>query len=129
MKKYHDPLHIPYQEYTVVYKGQEMFMLNKQLLDRQNCWENLEKLKELHVEQLVVYEEMSNTDDELLLKMYDSLLDQINTELQREWKFTEDINYIQFWIRPKCTCPKLDNYDRYPYGYYVVNMTCPLHGE
>lgn len=34
-----------------------------------------------------------------------------------------------FWIRPKCTCPKLDNDDRYPYGYYVVNMTCPLHGE
>ena len=34
---YRDPLHVSYERLTVVYNGKEMFMLNKRLLDRQNC--------------------------------------------------------------------------------------------
>lgn len=48
--------------------------------------------------------------------------------LQRAWGFEEDKNYHRFWDLPGCLCPKMDNNDNYPSGYYYVNFGCPLHG-
>ena len=49
--------------------------------------------------------------------------------LQKLWGFPEDENYIRWWWVPKCTCPKLDNDDNYPIGYYTTSMYCPLRGN
>lgn len=49
--------------------------------------------------------------------------------LQKLWKFKVDENYIRFWEFPYCTCPKMDNEDRYPTGHYIVHGDCPVHGE
>ncbi len=38
-------------------------------------------------------------------------------------------NLVRFWELPHCTCPFMDNHDRYPYGHYVVNCSCPVHGS
>ena len=48
--------------------------------------------------------------------------------LQEKWGFARDANYHKWWYVPKCSCPKLDNDDAYPLGYYAVNMDCPVHG-
>ena len=48
--------------------------------------------------------------------------------LQKVWKFDNNDSYIKFWTFPKCTCPKMDNEDRYPIGFYIVNGECPIHG-
>ena len=50
-------------------------------------------------------------------------------KLQKLWKFEEDDNYIKFWTFPGCTCPNMDNEDNYPYGRYVQNMDCRVHGN
>ena len=124
-----DPLHVSYEELVVYFEGKAMFMLNKVLLDKQVCWENLNKIKEKHVERLYLEKEMENTDDRDLLKLFDALYDLIECELQELWKFDLDRNFHVFWKRPKCSCPKLDNNDRYPTGFYIKSVLCPLHGD
>lgn len=50
-------------------------------------------------------------------------------ELQKLWGFPEDQQYHKFWKMQGCTCPKMDNEDAYPTGFYVNNGSCPLHGH
>lgn len=131
MKKYRDCLHIPTAE-LIVYDqyGNEKSIVNKRLLDQQNAWSNLEKIKAKHYERILIYTEMENIKrDNKLLRLYDELCTELEFELQGLWKFDRDINFHMFWQRPQCSCPKLDNQDRYPHGHYIINDECPLHGR
>ena len=58
-----------------------------------------------------------------------SSLPSIETALQVLWGFPTDINYYRFWEVPCCICPRMDNEDSYPSGYYVINSQCWLHGD
>ena len=126
-QSYKDPLHVPYSELVVKHKGKEVYMMNKRLLDQQNCWENLEKIKAAHVKKLDIYDLISATDSPINLKYYAKLLMEIEFELQGLWKFSLDYNFHRIWEYPKCACPKMDNLDRYPHGHIIV-ANCPLHG-
>ena len=101
--------------------------LNPQLIDRQDCWENVDDLVTKHKEKLDIYENILKEDDKEKLKEYAKKITEIEFELQRLWKFKQDRNYHRFWETPKCTCPKLDNEENYPIGYYTVSEDCPLH--
>lgn len=48
--------------------------------------------------------------------------------LQDTWKFERNPNYFREWTLPGCTCPKMDNEDRYPYGR-VISDSCLIHGK
>lgn len=48
--------------------------------------------------------------------------------LQKLWKFPEDDKYIKFWEFGGCTCPKMDNDDRYPTEHYITVENCKVHG-
>ena len=63
------------------------------------------------------------------LREWDDICTNLEFRLQKAWGFTQDINFHKFWERPRCTCPKMDNDDNYPHGYYTTSMDCPLHGE
>jgi len=63
-----------------------------------------------------------------VLRFYDSILEEIEFNLQELWGFEKNKNYHRFWERPYCTCPKMDNDDAYPYGLYVISSSCILHG-
>lgn len=63
------------------------------------------------------------------LKQIAAGLPEIELQLQRLWGFEENLNYYKFWLVPYCHCPRIDNEDNYPYGYYVINCGCPIHGN
>lgn len=126
--KYFDPLHVPSARLVVSHKGKEVLMLNKDLLDRQNCWENLEHIKAGHRARLELEDKMKATDDQALLKALDRAYTEVEFRLQDFWGFDRNINFHKFWNRPKCQCPRMDNEDAYPTGYYVRTDSCPLHG-
>jgi hypothetical protein len=63
-----------------------------------------------------------------LLPLMDDVCRSIEFELQDAWHFPRDMNYHRFWDRPRCTCPKIDNEDNWPHGYYTIVTSCPLHG-
>ena len=119
-----DPLHVPYEKLTVYYKNKPQLILNKELLDSQNCWENLYEIKKLHLHRLKVEEAIANGNTKLLPKWTE-----IQFKLQKAWKFPEDAKYHAFWTIPGCNCPKMDNNDRYPLGNYIVNEKCKIHGK
>ena len=129
MVKYKDPLHIPSAQLVVSHNGKEILLLNKALLDQQNCWKNLDKLKALHEERLELEDMMHASNDPGFLILCDTLYTQIEFELQDAWGFPRNANFHRFWMRPKCTCPHIDNEDSYPFGFYVTVGNCPLHGK
>jgi hypothetical protein len=63
------------------------------------------------------------------LPTWDSKCTELEFQLQKAWGFQQDSKYHKFWERPRCTCPKMDNDDGYPYGYYTISGVCPLHGS
>lgn len=126
--KYNDPLHVGWDQLTVKYNDKDIFILNKALLDRQLCWENLEEIKETHWLKCMFYEMIMETDDAKELKELGKDLTECEFYLQELWKFEKDTRFHRFWEYPKCTCPKMDNNDSWGSGYNVVTKSCPLHG-
>jgi len=89
--------------------------------------ETIEKINNLHVLREKIYYEMIR-EEEKRLPFYDDELNKIELELQELWGFEMNTDYIKFWERPRCECPKIDNDDAYPSGFYTINENCPLHG-
>lgn len=104
-------------------------VLNKDLIIKQNLSdEEVEQLESLHRER-VILEHLIETSIEEDIKSYANLHLENNRELQKAWKFEVDDKYYRFWDLPKCGCPKMDNDDNYPSGYYYKNNNCLLHGN
>jgi len=59
---------------------------------------------------------------------YKEFWEQNEYRLQELWGFPKDPNYHKFWEMSGCTCPKIDNEDSYPTGFYIHTQNCPLHG-
>lgn len=103
--------------------------INKLLVERQNIdSDGLKLIKELHKIKYSVLKQMEETDDSNKLKELANNITDIENKLQKAWKFPVNSDYHRFWSVPKCECPKMDNEDRYPYGEYIINKSCPIHG-
>lgn len=117
---------------AVVYNGKPMYYLNPQLIERQGVTdEQLERLKELHIKKLKLFDEMSATDDTAKLKEGARRLAAIEFALQDNWNFPRDPGMHQWYLIPKCTCPLKDNMDyRYPGSTHrIYDEDCPVHGR
>lgn len=90
--------------------------------------DDVDRLKFLHIGKYNLIKQMEQTDDKYLLRMFGGMITLIEFELQRSWKFPMDKKFHRFWDLPKCSCPKIDNDDRYPTGIYVTSQNCPIHG-
>jgi hypothetical protein len=102
---------------------------NPKLLKIQNVERNEHGINALHEVKEQIFELMETENDVNQLRHYDQQLEGIEFKLQELWHFPKDKKFHKFWKRPKCTCPKMDNEDRYPFGYYVISADCPLHGD
>ncbi len=107
-------------------------MINEALADKQGLSEQeRNEINTLHSKRSNIIKQISNTKIsnkktiQRLLKRWS----EIEFELQEAWKFEKDANFHRFWELPHCKCPKMDNDDNYPHGYYVIVENCPLHGE
>lgn len=110
-------------------KNEPIFMLNENLMIRQNVLHNLEDIKMVHQTKLEIYEMIRYETDHKLLKEYARDLTLCEFELQKLWGFPEDINFHRFWQTPKCECPKVDNEEAYGTKYSIRTLNCPLHGS
>lgn len=100
--------------------GINYLLFNQMTLDR---WA---AIQELHFWRLCLHELMEDCPKKDL-RDYDDLYTGLELELQRRWGFEMDVGYHRWWRRPRCTCPPMDNADRYPGGPWVVSNNCPLH--
>ena len=119
-----------YKQYAVIFKGYVQSFINPEMLIQQKIStesDTFKKLKEAQAERISIFYQMELTDDENLLAKLDSAFTANEFYLQNLWGFEENIDFHKFWEAPKCTCPKLDNNDQYPTGYYSYNQSCPIH--
>jgi len=124
---YKDPLHVPYKDLEIKYKDRSL-ILNKSLIDSQNCWCNVSNIKDLHLLKMQIMDFMDTCEDNKWLRNLGETLRRLEFALQRLWGFPEDKNYHRWWYHSKCSCPKMDNDDAYPTGYSYISGDCPLHG-
>lgn len=117
------------QKYVVKY-GKKFVVLNENLIKAKNLSnKQIERIKDLHLQKMKVFEKMEKTNNSFKLREFNDNLDEIEKELQLAWGFPYNTNYFKFWERPKCSCPKMDNNDRYPSKYYIYNNNCKIHGK
>ena len=105
--------------------------LNERLILQQKLSESeVEHILRLHELKLKVCAKMEALPpDNPEVEVGAKVLEQLEFLLQEAWKFPRNANFHRFWEMPHCTCPKMDNEDAYPSGYYVKSLCCPVHGE
>jgi len=107
-----------------------MIILNEALLEKQGITEEGEALiRQLHIAKNRVFEEIEQTDSPVLLEELVDIVTSLEFSLQRAWGFPQSTAFHRFWTMPKCTCPKMDNEDRYGTKQFVIAARCPLHGN
>jgi len=58
------------------------------------------------------------------------LIEEIEFLMQRAWGFEEDAAFHTWWYQaPHCTCPPIDNAERFGSKNKVIRQDCPLHGK
>lgn len=109
--------------------GQILYIINPFILNQHNAWDNLEEIRDMHTLKHVIFLDIEQETNPKRLKELDLAVQEVEFQLQDLWGFPRHAGFHKFWNRPKCTCPKLDNEDNYPTGFYVINKECPLHGN
>ena len=116
---------------TVYWNGKVNMYLNPLLVMKQGLTEKeIETLKALHLIRLGLFDTLANTECRRLLRAGVILIEQCEFAMQRAWRFEENVNYHSWWYHtPHCSCPKIDNEERYGTGAgKVINKACILHG-
>ncbi len=118
-------------KYTVMYEGKAVARINSRLVEKQGI-DDVAVAKIIMLHQLkygILESATAAIEDRNLLRMYAKMVELLEFELQRVWKFPLDAKFHRFWKFPGCTCPRLDNEDSYGTSYSIVNLDCPVHGN
>lgn len=117
-------------EITIEFEDGKKTILNKQMLKNQKVTnEGIETIKKLMQKDYVLRKNLEKTDCPVVLKKLARDWTELQFKLQKAWGFPKNANYFKFFELPKCTCPKLDNYDNLGTGFYSISVDCPLHGK
>jgi hypothetical protein len=109
--------------------GDEVIRINPRLVARQQISDEvLEQIKGTHVQRLHIFQQARETDDQAQLRQLAKDFEQLEYHQQTLWGFSQDPNFHRWFDFPKCTCPKMDNQDRYGTPYRVISADCPVHG-
>lgn len=107
-------------------------MINLELAAKQQLSEDeVHKIEQLHYSRKLLHDAITNAlaaGNQPVARAIAKALPEIELELQKLWKFEQNIDYYKFWLVPHCECSRLDNEDAFPSGYYVRNLSCPVHG-
>lgn len=102
--------------------------INARLIESKRIGDyTLKEIISIHEHKLIIHEDIEKETDLTMLPHYAKMLTHYERKLQVLWGFPVDEKFHRFWNTPRCTCPKLDNEDRYPHRYYIRNLECPLH--
>jgi hypothetical protein len=107
--------------------------LNYEMLKRQKCTsDEIRLILSLAKDKRKLYKEMYTAalqNDSRKLKLLAKKVTQIEYTLQLLWHFKRDKKFHRFWEMPGCKCPKMDNAEAWPTGYYTISGNCPIHGH
>lgn len=115
---------------NVYHNGKFAYSLNEKLAVRQGVTDQeMFYLVELHIAKLANFDLMQATTSRLELRSLASIIEWVEFEMQRNWHFPINKDFHEWYLVPKCTCPRMDNRDRRGTPYRIVNATCLVHGD
>jgi len=110
--------------------------LNQQLVEKQKLTDDdCDELERLHDQRERLFAKMlgcrlDNPYELNSLKLYGELLESLEYNMQRVWKFPQTSSMHTWWYQvPHCQCPILDNMDMQGADARVYNLGCPVHGH
>lgn len=107
--------------------------LNYELLKKQKCTsQQIKNILDLAKTKRTYYKLMEMAflkKDVKELRHYARIITTIEYQLQFNWNFKKNKKYHRFWEAPGCQCPKIDNADNWPSGYYIISENCLIHGK
>jgi hypothetical protein len=119
----------PDDKYLVLYKDKQYY-LNEKLCHVQKISDaTLYNIVQKHIQKLMIFEQMEETDDPQTLKDLSNIVTDIEFDLQELWGFPLDINFHRWYDIPKCSCPKMDNSENIGTKYRIISGACPIHGN
>ena len=105
------------------------YKLNEDLVRKQKISKEDEKdLHILYALKDVELERMELMTDSKMLREKSHLLRTLEFRIQKAWKFERNPSFHRFWLEPHCTCPKMDNEDRWGTSHTIIDNECPCHG-
>jgi len=111
-------------------------ILNEHLIKQQDLNEDdIAELEELHDTRARMFDKMAaldpkNDEDKDTLILYSHLLESLEYNMQRLWKFEQDSDMHSWWFRvPHCRCPKMDNADPLYSSVRIFRHDCPIHNH
>lgn len=108
--------------------GKDTFNINPRFVEKQKAEDNLEAIKDCYKQKLELYHKVAKEEDKEKLKDLDRLLFNVEMEIQVLFNFEPSRKHVRFWEFQGCACPRMDNYERWPNGPYIVVQDCKLHG-
>lgn len=113
-----------------------MTILNPHLIKKQELKEDdIYELEGLHETLNRTFDKMEaldpkNDEDKDTLILYSHLIESLEYNMQRVWKFEQDRMRHSWWYRvPHCTCPKMDNNDALYANVRLFRHDCPIHNH
>lgn len=125
------------KSYPVIVNDEVKKYINPFLVKKQNLsTKDIKKIINLHIqninlqekyEKILLDEEKNNIENSNTGKEYDDQWTTIQQNLQINWKFSVNSKMHIFWEVKGCSCPKMDNQDAYPTGFYHYSSNCSIH--
>jgi len=107
----------------------QSYRLNPNLVEQKKLSPaQVAELVEEHRYKLLVFELAKNTENPSLIVELSDELTQIEYRMQRLWGFPIDSNYHEWYLFPKCKCPKMDNADNRGSSRRIISADCLVHG-
>ena len=113
----------------IAYKGVVDSYLSPHFIRSQNLNDkDIEKLVKLHVRRLTIFDRMKKMSSSKSLKRFVPVIEKLEFEMQKVWKFKVDRNYHTWWYQvPHCNCPKGGNFLLFGKSKRLISTDCPVH--
>ncbi len=104
--------------------------MNLQLAKQRNLSdESIELIKDLHRQRTKLMGRAKRFKKADTIRRLAKEATALEYRLQEAWGFPLDARFHKFWLLPHCSCPQMDNEERYGTGYAVYSSECLIHGE
>lgn len=103
--------------------------LNEGLAKKQGLTQTeFDRIQDLHDIKRDIILIIDSINDANEIKKYVQYLKKLEGIIQLAWKFEYNENYHYFTFLPlKCTCPIMDNMDRFGVKQKIYTVGCPIH--
>jgi hypothetical protein len=141
---------IPYFQKIMTFEGRRIkiwykredkpdVFLNPLLIKKQKLtWLEVQGLLKTYKQKDIIIKQMIKTnprywlDGKLAIKYLKTLAKEVTKleyRLQKLWHFKKNQNFHRFWDLPHCSCPKMDNEERWGTKHHIYDNNCIIHGK